>query len=78
MSNIEGMFEDVFEVVSSRSSVAKSESMEAMDSQQINESFSNLPSGPQEEFLLQEKIRPIFGKEGVNESPIGTHPDFIS
>ncbi|MBA2781266.1 nucleotide-binding domain-containing protein [Billgrantia kenyensis] len=79
MSNIESMFEDIFEVVSNRSSVAvaKSESMEAMDSKRMDESFRNLPSGPQEEFLLQDKIRPIFGKAGVNKSPIGTHPDFI-
>lgn len=42
-----------------------------------NESFDNLPAGPQDEFFLQTQLRPIFGKDGINNSPIGTHPDFI-
>ena len=40
-------------------------------------SLQTLPAGPQEEFLLQMQIRPHFGKLGVNNSPIGTHPDFV-
>lgn len=80
MASFENTFDEIFEAVRNRSaiSVAKSESMEAMDSKKINEGFTDLPSGPQEEFLLQAKIRPIFGKPGINNSPIGTHPDFIS
>lgn len=80
MDNFENTFDQMFKAVGNRSTiaVAKSESMEALDSKQISEEFSGLPSGPQEEFLLQAKIRPIFGKPGVNNSPIGTHPDFIS
>lgn len=80
MTSFEKVFEDLFEAVNSRSTsiaVAKSASMEAMDSKSLKESFGSLPSGPQEEFFLQTQIRPIFGKEGVNTSPIGTHPDFL-
>ncbi|PHR01706.1 MAG: adenylate/guanylate cyclase domain-containing protein [Halomonas sp.] len=80
MDSFENTFDQMFEAVRKRSTtaVAKSESMEALDSKQISEEFSGLPSGPQEEFLIQSKIRPIFGKPGVNNSAIGTHPDFIS
>lgn len=83
MSNFERMFGDLYDSVRDRSrSVAlnKSEfsSAGATDSDQLVESLEGLPSGPQEEFLLQKQIRPHFGKEGVNDSPIGTHPDFIS
>ncbi|MBE91347.1 MAG: adenylate/guanylate cyclase domain-containing protein [Idiomarina sp.] len=83
MSNFERIFEELYESVKSRSismDINKSNhrSIEAMDSNQLIESLQNLPRGPQEEFLLQKKIRPQFGKKGVNNSPIGTHPDFIS
>src|SRR5690554_6778598 len=80
MDSFENTFDQMFEAVRnlSTTAVAKSESMEAFDSKQISEEFSGLPSGPQEEFLIQSKIRPIFGKPDVNNSPIGAHPDFIS
>ena len=81
MANFEKIFEDFFDSVSSQSAsvvVAKSASMKAMDSHPAMESFQSLPAGPQEEFLLQSQIRPVFGKSGVNNSPIGAHPDFIS
>ena len=81
MANFERIFEDFFESVKKQSTteaLTKSFSMEAMDSHPIMESLQSLPSGPQEEFLLQSQIRPIFGKSGVNDSPIGAHPDFIS
>lgn len=80
MVSLENTFDQMFKSVENRSAIAvdKSESMEALDSKQISEEFSSLPSGPQEEFLLQAKIRPIFGKPDVNNSPIGAHPDFIS
>lgn len=81
MANFERMFEDFFESVKKQptsEALAKSVSIEAMDSHPIMESLQSLPAGPQEEFLLQSQIRPIFGKSGVNNSPIGAHPDFIS
>ena len=74
MANFERMFEDFFDSVNSQLTsvtLAKSASTGVM------ESFQSLPSGPQEEFFLQKQIRPIFGKDGVNSSPIGTHPDFL-
>lgn len=81
MANFERMFEDFFDSVNKQATsvaVAKSLSMEAMDSHPVMESLQTLPAGPQEEFLLQTQIRPHFGKLGVNNSPIGTHPDFIA
>ncbi len=39
---------------------------------------SEIPLAPQEQYELQRSIRPIFGKSGINTSPIGTHPNFIS
>ena len=81
MANFESMFEDLFDSVNGKSTsvvLAKSASMEAMDSHPIIESLQSLAVGPQEEFLLQTQIRPNFGKHGVNDSPIGTHPDFIA
>ena len=83
MADFERMFEDLYDSVKSRSrstalNKSKSPSMEAADFNQVVESFQDIPAGPQEEFRLQTQIRPYFGKEGVNDSPIGTHPDFIS
>ncbi|WOD07664.1 nucleotide-binding domain-containing protein [Marinomonas sp. GJ51-6] len=81
MANFERMFEDFFDSVNGQStSVAleKSASMEAMDSHPVMESSQSLSVGSQKEFLLQRQIRPYFGKQGVNDSPIGTHPDFIA
>ena len=69
MANFERMFEDFFDSVNGQTTsvaVAKSASIEAMDSHPAMESFQSLPSGPQEEFLLQSQIRPVFGKSGVN------------
>ncbi|WP_083871913.1 nucleotide-binding domain-containing protein [Vreelandella jeotgali] len=80
MANLERVFEDLFNSVNSQSSsfdLSKSDMSEAMDSHPALESIRSVPSGPQEEFLLQEQIRPHFGKTGVNSSPIGTHPDFL-
>ncbi|SOB75323.1 Adenylate and Guanylate cyclase catalytic domain-containing protein [Marinobacter sp. LV10R510-11A] len=83
MANFERMFEDLYDSVKNRSTTTvtnKSESLsiESSDSHPIKGSLNTLPSGPQEEFFLQKKIRPHFGKKGVNESAIGTHPDFIA
>ncbi len=76
------MFEDFYDSVKSRSDLmtvnkSKSLTMEAAEPCPLKESLQDLQAGPQEEFLLQTQIRPHFGKKGVNESPIGTHPDFI-
>ncbi|MFT4970570.1 MAG: adenylate cyclase [Chitinophagales bacterium] len=79
MANFESMFEEFFDSVNSRSTSVNSakSASRVMDSHSVMESLQSLPSGPQEEFLLQTQIRPLFGKDGVNSSPIGTHPDFL-
>jgi adenylate cyclase len=79
MANFESMFEEFFDSVNSRSTSVNSakSASRVMDSHPVMESLQSLPSGPQEEFLLQTQIRPLFGKDGVNSSPIGTHPDFL-
>lgn len=43
------------------------------EASQISIPSSNIQS----QYELQNHIRPIFGKEGLNQSEIGTHPDFI-
>lgn len=81
MVNFERIFEELFESVKKQptsEALVKSVSMKVMDSHPIMGSLQSLPAGPQEEFSLQSQIRPIFGKSGVNNSPIGAHPDFIS
>ena len=76
MSNLENIFGEYFALLNNNtSSLVKSESY---DSTTLVESTESLALGPQEEFILQSKIRPYFGKNGINRSPIGTHPDFIS
>jgi class 3 adenylate cyclase len=80
MANLKMLFGDIYDSVDKHSAKvikSKSISMETRDSAEISESFNSLPVGPQEELLLQTQIRPLFGKEGVNNTPIGTHPDFI-
>jgi class 3 adenylate cyclase len=80
MANFDNMFEDLFSSLDRRSvstAAAKSISMESKGLKPATESFDSLPLGPQEEFILQKQIRPIFGKGGVNSSSIGAHPDFI-
>lgn len=42
----------------------------------LQDSDSLILHGPQEEFLLQTPIRKLYGKEEVNTTAIGTHPDF--
>ena len=81
MANFERMFEDFFDSVNSQTTavaIAKLASMGAVDALPMMESLQSLTAGPQEEFLLQTQIRPHFGKLGINDSPIGTHPDFIA
>ena len=80
MANFEKIFEKHYDSINNATAkeVAKSESINTKDYSIANESSGSLPAGPQEEFTLQTQIRPIFGKDGVNNSPIGTHPDFIA
>lgn len=76
MSNLESIFGEYFALLNNNtSSLVKSESY---GSTTLAESTESIALGPQEEFILQSKIRPYFGKNGINCSPIGTHPDFIS
>lgn len=78
MSDLRRLFEDLYESVNEQSVVAEFAEAAGMAKAVLTaESFDKLPTGPQDEYLLQHQIRPLFGKEGVNESPIGTHPDFI-
>jgi len=77
MKDFGNLFEALYESVNGRS-VAMATSEARLDkSVRMAESFDTLPDGPQEEYLMQQQIRPLFGKEGVNDTPIGTHPDFI-
>lgn len=81
MAKLEMLFDNIYDSIGKESSkILKSESisMESSSSVELAESLRNLPAGPQEELLLQTQIRPYFGKEGVNRTPIGTHPDFIN
>lgn len=34
------------------------------------------PTVPEEQYTIQKELRPVFGKEGINRTAIGTHPDF--
>lgn len=77
-------FEDIFESVYDTSSKTQKSSNRVMINESMLASVSteNRTSdiatlGPQNEYLLQTQIRPLFGKHGINESEIGTHPDFI-
>jgi len=80
MDNLERLFDNLYDSMSQpqKKRVKTAASQEGMDSADLSESLDIIPSGPQEEFELQSQIRPLFGKESVNKSPIGTHPDFIS
>lgn len=90
MADLTNIFEEIYTNVHSRRSdlisskdfnkVAKFNDKQhrlSGSSQAVSEQSSSLPKGPQDEFILQKQIRPLFGKEGVNSKPIGTHPDFL-
>lgn len=80
MTDINTLFENIYDSVNTRSTAilkSKSLGMESRNESLLSSSLDTLPAGPQEEFLLQQKIRPLFGKYGINSTPIGTHPDFI-
>jgi len=78
MSDLRRLFEDLYESVNDQTVVAEFAEATGMTKAALTvESFDRLPSGPQHEYLLQHQIRPLFGKGGVNRTPIGTHPDFL-
>ncbi|WP_236248099.1 adenylate/guanylate cyclase domain-containing protein [Pseudomonas mosselii] len=71
-------FEEILNKSKRKKSVAKSvtgmdsffESHPAFESIGMDEAQS------EEDHALQRQYRPLFGKEGINENPIGCHPDF--
>ncbi|HHF2859972.1 TPA: adenylate/guanylate cyclase domain-containing protein [Vibrio diabolicus] len=82
--NFENLFDDFYKKTNARSEIKKSrlEEQSFLESNQGLEHYhqdSNalILQGPQEEFLLQQQIRKIYGKDGINSTPIGTHPDFL-
>jgi len=81
MENFEKLFSDVYQDVTRKKTyITKSfenRSVTVNESYDSAQDFETMPVGPQNELLLQNKIRPLFGKIGVNSSSIGTHPDFI-
>lgn len=78
MARIDRLFENYFDSISRDFNSQELTKGFSAESRQLTDSVESLPAGPQEEFLLQSQIRPIFGKPGVNDSPIGTPPDFVS
>src|SRR5690554_4154938 len=78
MARIDRLFENYFDSINREFNSQELTKGFSAESRQLSDSVESLPSGPQEEFLLQSQIRPIFGKTGVNDSPIGTPPDFVS
>lgn len=80
MQKFEDLFENVYDTyskgkMSSNRVVATKSLLASVSAESRTSDIATL--GPQNEYLLQTKIRPLFGKQGVNESEIGTHPDFI-
>ncbi|TMX37484.1 adenylate/guanylate cyclase domain-containing protein [Vibrio sp. Hep-1b-8] len=80
--NFKDLFEDVYNQHSSSSVIQKSAghkvANESFQDSWSQESASTSLIGPQEEYILQNYIRPIYGKQYLNKAPIGTHPDFLS
>ncbi|MEZ9144908.1 adenylate/guanylate cyclase domain-containing protein [Vibrio sp. 10N.286.52.C3] len=82
-------FEKIYDSVKNRSEHVEKSLTESMDSYGMNrqaksESYGTSVVGAEKfsvqerNFQLQQQIRPLFGKDGVNDTPIGTHPDFVS
>jgi len=91
MKNLETIFEELYNSINNKQNkVELSKSLRSKaDSDYVAlesdrsmiegvDSLGRLSTVPQEEYLLQEQIRPHFGKDGINETAIGTHPNFIS
>ncbi|MBE4042330.1 adenylate/guanylate cyclase domain-containing protein [Vibrio parahaemolyticus] len=82
--DFENLFDDFYKKTNTRSEIKKSR-LEEQSFLETNlglerehqDSYDLILQGPQEEFLLQKQIRKIYGKDGVNSTPIGTHPDFL-
>jgi len=77
MNDINRLFDDLYKSVSSQPTGLATVRSKESRSFHMTESLDDLPAGPQDEYLLQTQIRPLFGKHGVNKAPIGTHPDFV-
>lgn len=86
--NFEHLFDDFYKKTNTKSEINKSRLKAESQQDSIVENYTGLERyqensnslilyGPQEEFFLQQEIRPIYGKVGVNPTPIGTHPDFM-
>jgi adenylate cyclase len=76
-------FEDIFNDIYKSESLAIQKSKQKMfasireSTAALESAEDHLPQAPEKEYVLQQKIRPWFGKQGLNTTPIGTHPDFI-
>ncbi|MFS1413671.1 hypothetical protein BCU70_08715 [Vibrio sp. 10N.286.49.C2] len=78
--NLEEIFDNVYTKQSSKYGIQKSQQSIIEARQVFDDNIGMegmLPTGPQEEFILQTQIRQYFQKEGINTTPIGTHPDFV-
>lgn len=77
MNELSKHFEKLYRSESSRySTIVKNESLVesvALESDSTREP----PHLPVDEYELQRIVRPWFGKIGINDTKIGTHPDFI-
>lgn len=78
--NLEEVFDNVYTKQSSKNNIQKSQHSITEANRVLGSNIDMegvLPAGPQEEFMLQTQIRQYFQKNGINTTPIGTHPDFI-
>ncbi|ROL70730.1 adenylate/guanylate cyclase domain-containing protein [Pseudomonas vranovensis] len=71
-------FEEILNKSKRNISIAKS--VAGMDSlseaRPVFENFAADANQTEDDHALQRQYRPLFGKDGINESPIGCHPDF--
>ncbi|WP_318455508.1 nucleotide-binding domain-containing protein [Photobacterium leiognathi] len=85
--NFENLFDDFYQKANTKSEIKKSRNIVENSQDFWSDSTAGLEGfqqdsnalilqGPQEEFSIQKQIRPLYGKIGVNNTPIGTHPDF--
>lgn len=77
MYEIENLFGNYYDSLKNKKSGMNMEKMLESRSYSAQDATSSVPLGPQDEYFLQKQIRPVFGKQGLNTTPIGTHPDFI-
>lgn len=77
MNDFRLIFEDLYESTNKQSTAIDFSKAEINRSALSAESFGEMQLEIQDEYLLQSRIRPLFGKYGLNKTPIGTHPDFL-